>query len=159
MNVIVLCISSDYVIDLATTAMGICPESDSDKTTLCYILFSHHLKLGHNDAAYDSMVSNPDQSRRKDSLRQFVVTLFERRQLRQLASYPYVDMFDELELIIESRARSVDLKVNNYYDFLYSFHVTKENYRKAASVVYEAGMRLGQELCTLEGENLESFSS
>ena len=72
-----------------------------------------------------------------------------------MASYPYVDMFDELEVIIESRARSVDLKVNNYYDFLYSFHVTKENYRKAASVVYEAGMRLGQELCTLEGENLD----
>ena len=61
---------ADYVIELATTAMGICPESDTDKTTLCYILFSHHLKLGHNDAAYDSMVSNPDQSRRKDSLRQ-----------------------------------------------------------------------------------------
>ena len=97
------------------------------------------------------MVSNPDQSRRKDSLRQFVVTLFERKQLRQLAAYPYIDMFDDLEMIIESRARSVDLKVNNYYDFLYSFHVTKENYRKAAHVMYECGMRLGNELCTLEG--------
>jgi len=45
----------------------------------------------------------------------------------------------------------VDLKINNYYDFLYSFHVTKENYRKAAHVMYECGMRLGNELCTLEG--------
>ena len=48
----------------------------------------------------------------------------------QLASYPYIDMFDELEMVIESRARSVDLALNNYYDFLYSFHISKENYRK-----------------------------
>ena len=58
------------------------------RATLCYILFSHHLKLGHNDEAYDAMIVNPDKARRKDSLRQFVVALFDRRQLRQLASYP-----------------------------------------------------------------------
>ena len=120
----------DYVLDLAKTAMGVCDDADPDRTTLCYILFSYHLKLGHNDEAYDAMVANPDQSRRKDSLRQFVVTLFERKQLKQLANYPYIDMFEDLEMIIESRARSVDLTVNNYYDFLYSFHVMKENYRK-----------------------------
>ena len=120
----------DYVIDLAKTAMGVCDENDPDRTTLCYILFSYHLKLGHNDEAYDAMVANPDQSRRKDSLRQFIVTLFERKELKRLANYPYIDMFEDLEMIIESRARSVDLTVNNYYDFLYSFHVMKENYRK-----------------------------
>lgn len=76
------------------------------------------------------MVANPDQSRRKDSLRQFVVTLFERKQFKQLAFFPYIDMFEDLEQIIETRARSVDLSVNNYYDFLYSFHVSKENFRK-----------------------------
>ncbi len=31
------------------------------QTTLCYILFSQHLKLGHNDDAYDAMIINPDQ--------------------------------------------------------------------------------------------------
>ncbi len=93
-------------------------------------MFSHHLRLGHYEKAYDAMVSNPDKSRRKDSLRQFIVTLFERKQLKLLASFPYIDMFEDLETIIESRARSVDLNVNNYYDFLYSFHISKENYRK-----------------------------
>ena len=141
----------DYVIDLAETAMGVCDEADPDRTTLCYILFSYHLKLGHNDEAYDAMVANPDKSRRKDSLRQFIVTLFDRKQLKKLANYPYINMFEDVELIIESRARSVDLTVNNYYDFLYSFHVMKENYRKAAHVMYECGMRLGTELFTLEG--------
>ena len=81
------------------------------------------------------MILNPDKSRRKDSLRQFVVTLFERKNLKQLASYPYIDMFDDLEQIIELRARSVDLTINGYYDFLYSFHVAKENYRKGEKVL------------------------
>lgn len=84
------------------------------------------------------MIINPDKSRRKDSLRQFVVTLFERKQLTQLANFPYIDMFEDLEQIIEARARSVDLTVNNYYDFLYSFHVTKENYRKGNFIAKKA---------------------
>ena len=40
---------------------------------------------------------------RKDSLRQFLVTLFDRGQLSQLAGYPYTDMIDDVEAIIESR--------------------------------------------------------
>ena len=40
-------------------------------------------------------------------------------------------LLDEVESIIESRARSADLSVNNYYDFLYSFHVTRQNFRNS----------------------------
>ena len=38
-----------------------------------------------------------------------------------MARYPYIDMLDDVESIIESRARSADLSVNNYYDFLYRY--------------------------------------
>lgn len=145
---------SDLVIELAKTAVDVCDVDDPNRvkafthhtdshaglnlkmllsffqTTLCHILFNYHLKLGHNNEAYDAMITNPDTSRRRDSLRQFVVTLFDRKQLKQLASFPYIDMFEELEQIIEARARSCDLSISNFYDFLYSFHITKENYRK-----------------------------
>ena len=59
-------------------------------------------------------------------------------------------MFDDLEHIIEERARSVDLNSNRYYDFLYSFHVSKDNYRKAAHVMFECGMRLATEVVFLK---------
>ena len=39
--------------------------------------------------------------------------------IKPLSRYPYIDMLDDVESIIESRARSADLSVNNYYDFLY----------------------------------------
>ena len=129
----------DMVIMVAETGLAVAPQHHPERPTLAYILFSYHLKLGHNDDAYDAMVSNPDRRRRKDSLRQFLVTLFDRGELgvlarytvqvlgecgnwvqrTTLARYPYIDMLDDVESIIESRARSADLSVNNYYDFLY----------------------------------------
>ena len=72
----------ENVIELAKTAIAVCDKDDANRTTLCFTLFTHHLKLGHYEKAYDAMVANPDQSRRKDSLRQFVVTLFERKQFK-----------------------------------------------------------------------------
>ena len=141
----------DLVITIAETGLAVAPQHHPDRATIAYILFSYHLKLGHNDDAYDAMVSNPDKMRRKDSLRQFLVTLFDRGELAMLSGYPYIDMLDDVENIIESRARSADLSVNNYYDFLYSFHIMKENYRKAAHVMYECGSRLGMELTSLLG--------
>ena len=35
--------------------------------------------------------------------------------------------------------------------YLYSFHVMKQNYRKAAHVMFECGSRLGLELVTVVG--------
>ena len=54
-------------------------------------------------------------------------------------------MYEDLERIVESRARSLDVLSSSFYNFLYSFHVKKGNLRKAASVMYEQGMRLSQE--------------
>ena len=39
----------------------------------------------------------------KDSLRQFLVTLFDRGEVSELANYPYTDMIESVESIIESR--------------------------------------------------------
>ena len=75
----------DMVITVAETGLAVAPQEHPERPTLAYILFSYHLKLGHNDDAYDAMVSNPDRRRRKDSLRQFLVTLFDRGELGVLA--------------------------------------------------------------------------
>ncbi|EGW03960.1 Nuclear pore complex protein Nup160 [Cricetulus griseus] len=53
--------------------------------------------------------------------------------------------------IIESRARAVDLMTHNYYELLYAFHIYRHNYRKAGTVMFEYGMRLGREVRTLRG--------
>ncbi|CAD6237041.1 GSCOCG00002109001-RA-CDS [Cotesia congregata] len=136
---------SKYIIELAETAITIAEKDNPNLPTLHSIIFTQHLHLGHHKEAYHCLNSNPDAARRSDCLRQLVVTLFERKKLIDLVSFPYVDMYEELERIVVGRARSVDLMENNYYNFLYSFHIEKNNIRKAASVMYEQAMRLSQE--------------
>lgn len=122
--------ASDCIIEIAETAIAAADGDDPNLPTLHSIIFAQHLTLGHHTEAYHCLNSNPDAARRVDCLRQLVVTLFERKMLIDLISFPYVDMYDDLERIVEGRARSVDLMENNYYNFLYSFHVNKQNMRK-----------------------------
>lgn len=94
------------------------------------IVFTNHLQLGHYDEAYHTLINNSEFSRRKDCLRQLVICLFQQKRLDLLMRFPYIRLQDDLEEIIESRARSMAIEGNQYYDFLYAFHVTKENMRK-----------------------------
>jgi nuclear pore complex protein Nup160 len=122
--------SSDCIIELAMTAMTIAEKNDSNLPTLHSIIFTQHLYLQHHIEAYNCLNTNPDAARRVDCLRQLVITLFDRKKLIDLVDFPYIDMYQDLEKIMESRARSVDLMENNYYDFLYSFHINNGNVRK-----------------------------
>ncbi|EGI69420.1 Nuclear pore complex protein Nup160-like protein [Acromyrmex echinatior] len=137
--------ASDCIIEIAETAITNADADDPNLPTLHSIIFAQHLSLGHHAEAYHCLNANPDPIRRVDCLRQLVVTLFEKKLLIDLISFPYIDMYEDLERIVEGRARSVDLMENNYYNFLYSFHVNKQNMRKAASIMYEQAMRLSQE--------------
>lgn len=122
--------ASDCIIEIAETAIATADMDDPNLPTLHSIIFAQHLGLGHHAEAYHCLNANPDAARRVDCLRQLVVTLFEKKLLIDLISFPYVDMYEDLERIVEGRARSVDLMENNYYNFLYSFHVNKQNMRK-----------------------------
>lgn len=94
------------------------------------IVFANHLKLEHYTEAYHSLIDNVEASHRKDCLRKLVVCLFEEKRLDLLMQFPYIRLQDDLEDIVESRARFMSIEDNAYYDFLYSFHVTKGNMRK-----------------------------
>lgn len=51
--------------------------------------------------------------------------------------FPYIRLQDDFEEIVESKARCMDIEGNQYYDFLYAFHVTNENMRKGISISYQ----------------------
>ncbi|XP_053384862.1 nuclear pore complex protein Nup160-like isoform X2 [Mercenaria mercenaria] len=136
----------DVVISLARTAIAVADEDDQNLPTLWSKVFKYQLELGHNTEAYNSMIENPDPSRRKDCLRQLLISLCDRGDLQSLVDFPYTDLEEEVENILESRARCMDLTTHNYYDLLYAFHIFRNNYRKAGSVMYEHGMRLGREV-------------
>ncbi|XP_009323243.1 PREDICTED: nuclear pore complex protein Nup160-like, partial [Pygoscelis adeliae] len=141
----------ELVIQLATLAVMESADDWRSQATLRTCIFKHHLDLGHNSEAYVALTQNPDPSRQLDCLRQLVVVLCERSQLQDLVEFPYVNLHNEVVGIIESHARAVDLMTHNYYELLYAFHIYRHNYRKAGTVMFEYGMRLGREVRTLRG--------
>uniref|UniRef100_A0A672U633 Nucleoporin 160 n=1 Tax=Strigops habroptila TaxID=2489341 RepID=A0A672U633_STRHB len=141
----------ELVIQLATLAIMESADDWRSQATLRTCIFKHHLDLGHNSEAYVALTQNPDPSRQLDCLRQLVVVLCERSQLQDLVEFPYVNLHNEVVGIIESHARAVDLMTHNYYELLYAFHIYRHNYRKAGTVMFEYGMRLGREVRTLRG--------
>lgn len=98
--------------------------------TLHSIAFVNHLRLEHHQEAYQSLNSNPDSARQVDCLRQLVVNLFELRRLDLLLEFPYENLVQDLERIVQSRARSLDISNSAFYNFLYAFHIKKSNFKK-----------------------------
>lgn len=140
----------DCVIYIAQAAINRLEDNDPMLATFQSIVFANHLALQHYEEAYESLIHNAETSRRKDCLRQLVVSLFEEKRLDILMQFPYIELQDELENIIESRARSMMVEDNNHYDFLYAFHITKGNMRKASSIMYERAMRYLRECDTVD---------
>nr|XP_048284257.1 nuclear pore complex protein Nup160 [Myodes glareolus] len=141
----------ELIIQLATSAITETGDDWKSQAILRTCIFKHHLDLGHNSQAYEALTQIPDSSSQLDCLRQLVVVLCERSQLQDLVAFPYVNLHNEVVGIIESRARAVDLMTHNYYELLYAFHIYRHNYRKAGTVMFEYGMRLGREVRTLRG--------
>ncbi|KAK2880678.1 nuclear pore complex protein Nup160 isoform X2 [Channa argus] len=141
----------ELVIQLTSLALTEAANDISSQAALWTRIFKHHLDLGHNSEAYEALTQNPDSSMQLDCLRQLVVVLCERSQLQDLVQFPYINLHDEVVSIIESRARGLDLLAHNYYELLYAFHINRHNYRKAGTVMFEFGMRLGREVRTRLG--------
>ncbi|KAM9301868.1 nuclear pore complex protein Nup160 [Gastrophryne carolinensis] len=141
----------ELVIELASLAIAEAADDVTSQAALRTRIFKHYLDLENNYQAYESMTQIADHSRQLDCLRQLVVILCERSQLQDLVEFPYVNLHNEVVSIIESRARAVDLMTHNYYELLYAFHIYRNNYRKAGTVMFEYGMRLGREVRTLLG--------
>lgn len=120
----------DLIIELAKHAIDVSEKDDPELPTLYSLVFLNHLQVGQYAEAYDSLVANPDSDRRKDCLRQLVVTLFESRMLDTLIDFSFDGMQNDLERIIEGRARSLEVMNNEYYNFLYAFHILKGSLRK-----------------------------
>eukprot|EP00794_Sanderia_malayensis_P016776 gene16776-18471_t len=137
----------DMVILVATTAVVVAKKSNKkDVAMLWSNIFKCHMQLGQNKEAYQAIICNPDNLRRRNCLHNFIITLCERGEIKEICEFSYSSMEDEVISIIETRARTVDITVNEYYDLLYAFHIFRSDHRRAATAMYEYACRLCTEM-------------
>ncbi|XP_042215921.1 nuclear pore complex protein Nup160-like [Homarus americanus] len=132
-------------LQVAQEGVAMASSNHPSMSALYSVVFKHHLELNHHDEAFTALLACPDQHRRRNCLRQLIVSLHDRKCLTTLVGYQYGSLESDVITILENRARSADILVNNYYDLLYAFHINKHNYKKAACVMYECALRLNVE--------------
>uniref|UniRef100_A0A336M2C2 CSON008359 protein n=2 Tax=Culicoides sonorensis TaxID=179676 RepID=A0A336M2C2_CULSO len=136
----------DNIISIAQVAIG-ASDKANHHAMFQSILFNNHMYLNHYEEAYHTLINNCEANRRKDCLRQLICALIAQKRFDILLQLPLIDLEEEVQNIIETRARS--MQVDNpltlcHYDFLYSFHIRKEKMRSAAVTMYEKAMRCTQ---------------
>ncbi|XP_066987755.1 nuclear pore complex protein Nup160 [Macrobrachium rosenbergii] len=135
----------DLALQVAQEGVSIASADHPSLSALYLVVFKHHLELQHHDEAFTALSSFPDPHRRRNCLRQLIISLHDRKCLKTLVNYQYGSLELDVVTILENRARSADILVNNYYDLLYAFHIRKHNYKKGACVMYECALRLNVE--------------
>lgn len=131
-------------------AVGIMANNDAQVSMYQSIIFNNHMHLKHYEDAYHSMIHNVEMPRRKDCLRQLVIVLFQEKRFDILIKLPYIGIEEELQNIIETRARSMQIENNQHYNFLYSYHIKNHNMKKAAIVMYEKALRYQHETTSID---------
>lgn len=146
---------TDYKVKICEYALSnlqTIEENEQYSTAFHSILFIAKLELADYDSAFNSIQINSSIEQKKNCLRQFIVTLYEKGEVERLTNYAYNELEEDFVSIMESKARSSDISLNlknqtnSYYELLYSYFIKNHNYRKAASTMYEYGQRLFQEV-------------
>jgi len=132
-------------VKLAHYAVHEANPADERLSMLWTMVFKLNLELENYPDAYTAMTSNMDDDRRKDCLRNFVLHLSERGDLAPLVEAPYGGLEDEIGSILENRALAVSAQDTRYFDLLFAFHITKENFRQAARAMYLHATQLANE--------------
>lgn len=117
-------------------------------------LFMCYLELEDSDEAYNTMVLTSDSSLRTNCLRKFIVNHCENEHWASLLSYPFVDIKNDFIDILNQKAESSDLSklvknnhyATSYYDLLFAFYVSHEEFVRAADVMYNYAQRLAYEV-------------
>lgn len=143
----------DCVIALAEVAIG-AAEKETQLAMFQSIIFNNHMHLKHYEEAYHSLIHNVELSRRKDCLRQLVIVLFMEKRFDIPINFPYIGLEQDLQNIVETRARSMAIEKNEHYNFLYAYHIKNNNMKKAAIVMYERALRFLHESNTIESLQL-----
>ncbi|KAL4241382.1 Nucleoporin Nup120/160 [Abortiporus biennis] len=124
-------------------ALSVSP-STIDSTWLWHIVVKGLSELGLYDDAYTALVSCPYDSLRKECVSQLVYRMCEERTVDQLMSYNFAGLAEEVEESLSFKARNADPRVRPFYSrILYTWYVSRGDYRSAACVMYQRARKLG----------------
>ncbi|GAA5977403.1 hypothetical protein JCM11641_000087 [Rhodosporidiobolus odoratus] len=108
-------------------------------------VFRSYAAIGAFEQAYEAIMAAPYHETQMTCLAHFISIVCENGATSLLTSYSFAGLEADLERNLAFRARNSDpLARPNYYKVLYAYHVSKGDYRSAATTMYQQSRRLGE---------------
>ncbi|GMK57727.1 hypothetical protein CspeluHIS016_0405610 [Cutaneotrichosporon spelunceum] len=110
-------------------------------------IFLAYLQLGQYEDAYATLTDAPLADKR-DLLGQLISAMCEANEIGRLNSLGFIGFQKEVEERLNFKARNSDpLRTPNYYEVLYSWHISRGDYRSAGETMYAQATRFA-EVCS-----------
>ncbi|OCK76685.1 hypothetical protein K432DRAFT_305825 [Lepidopterella palustris CBS 459.81] len=119
-------------------------ELDEVKTDLLSRLFSASIQTSRFDDAYSALTRYTDPSLRKSALATIITTMVAQSRGPALLKFPFVNLYSEVDNVLSSLCqKTLNLASGPpYHKILYSFRISRNDFRGAASILYERLQRL-----------------
>ncbi|OCF41500.1 hypothetical protein I317_04703 [Kwoniella heveanensis CBS 569] len=108
-------------------------------------VFLASIALGRYEDAYSSLTSLPFMDLKRDFLGQLISVMCENNEVGRLNSLGFIGFQKDVEELLRFKARNSDpLRFPNYYKVLYSWHISRGDYRSAGEIMYLQGRRFAE---------------
>ncbi|KAH8731234.1 nucleoporin Nup120/160-domain-containing protein [Phaeosphaeriaceae sp. PMI808] len=119
-------------------------EDQELKTDLLQRLFTASIKTWRFEEAYTAMTRHTDTALKHSSLQTLITCMVSQEQSEQLFKFPLVGLADDVDTILFSLCqKTLNLASGPpYHQILYSFRISRNNFRGAASILHDRLQRL-----------------
>ncbi|OBZ71774.1 hypothetical protein A0H81_08206 [Grifola frondosa] len=124
-------------------ALSVSPP-DIDTSGLWHGVIKGLTDLGQYEDAYTTLVSTPYEKLKRDCIGQLVYRMCEENAVEQLMAFNFCGLADEVEDALSFKTRNADPRVRPFYSrILYTWYVSRGDYRNAALAMYQRARKLG----------------
>ncbi|KAJ4353301.1 uncharacterized protein N0V89_005028 [Didymosphaeria variabile] len=119
-------------------------EDEILRTELLQRLFTASIQTSRFEEAYTAMTRHSDSALKLSSLKSLVTSMVAQAQTAALLKFPLVGLVEEMDTILSDLCQKT-LNIGSgppYHQILYSFRVSRGNFRGAATILYERLQRL-----------------
>ncbi|KAF2120450.1 nucleoporin Nup120/160-domain-containing protein [Lophiotrema nucula] len=138
--------AQSYVAEFANLALRslVGTEEEALKSDVLLRLFNSSLQTSRFDNAYSALSRISDAALQRSALQSLVNTMVKRGEVSALLKFPFIGLIDEVDAALAHNCQN-SLNIASgppYHQILYSFRISRNNFRGAATILYERLQRL-----------------
>ncbi|KIL68186.1 hypothetical protein M378DRAFT_72126 [Amanita muscaria Koide BX008] len=115
----------------------------TDTSPLWLSVIKGYIDLGIYDNAYSFLMSMPYEKQKRECVSQLAYKMCEDSALKELLTFNFAGILDEVEDALSFKARNVDPRVRPYYSkILHAWYTSRGDHRNAALAMYDRARRI-----------------